>query len=179
MAMGALAHEWRAGSEETRVPRNESAAEEDLAALARRLLGAHPPPDDVIAAYDAALRATWAQLAVLIGDLGAHAVFDRALQIAQADVPAVRAIVLGETAFELHALADDTSEGTGHPPDLALDALCRGCGEVVISLIGAGLYATILRGAARQLSAPSSQTPQRPRGPRSGSDPLDETREQR
>jgi hypothetical protein len=161
------------------VPRNESAAEDELTVLARRLLGAHPTPEDVIAAYDATLRATWAQLAVLIGDMGAHAVFDRALQIAQADVPAARAIVLGETAFDLHALADGTDIDASSAPDLALDALCRGCGEVIISLIGAGLYATILRGAARQLSAPSSQTPQRPNGSRSGSDPLDETREQR
>lgn len=142
----------RMGSEETRVPRNESPGEEELAALARRLLGANPTRGDVVAAYDAALRAMWAQLAVLIGKEGAHAVFDRALQIAQADVPSARAIVLGATALDLHALADATDKDTGPPADLALDALCRGCGEVVISLIGAGLYATILRGAARQLA---------------------------
>lgn len=152
MPIGALAREGQAGSEETRVPRNEPAAEEDLAALARHLLGDHPAPEDVIAAYDAALHATWAQLALLIGDLGAHAVFDRALQIAQADTPPARAIVLGETAFDLHALAAGTGKNTGPRPDLALDALCRGCGEVIISLLGSGLYAAILRGVARQLA---------------------------
>lgn len=178
-ALPAPGREWQAGSEERRVPRNKSAADDDLAVLAHRLLGAHPTPEDVIAAYDAALRATWAQLAVLIGDLGAHAVFDRALQIAQADVLSARAIVLGETAFDFHTLAAGTDIDGSSAPDLALDALCRGCGEVIISLIGAGLYATILRGATRQLSAPSSQTPRQPNGPRSGSDPLDETREQR
>lgn len=152
IAMDTLAREGQAGSEETRVPRNEPAAEEDLAALARRFLGDHPAPEDVIAAYDAALHAIWAQLAILIGDLGARAVFDRALQIAQADTPPARAIVLGETAFDLHALAAGTGKNTGPRPDLALDALCRGCGEVIISLLGSGLYAAILRGVARQLA---------------------------
>jgi len=159
------------GSEETRVPRNESPGEEELAALARRLLGANPTREDVVAAYAAALRATWAQLAMLIGKEGAGAVFDRALQIAQAVVPAARAITVGETAFDLHALTAGTGEGAGgapnapNAPDDALDALCRGCGEVVISLIGAGLYATILRGAARQLGAQAPPAPPAPQAP--------------
>ena len=153
------------------MPRNESPGEEELAALARRLLGANPTRGDVVAAYDAALRAMWAQLAVLIGKEGARAVFDHALQIVQARVPAARTITTGETAFDLHALTTGTGAGAGsaanapNAPDGALDALCRGCGEVVISLIGAGLYATILRGAARQLGAQAPPAPPAPPAP--------------
>jgi hypothetical protein len=153
------------GSEETRVPRNGSPGEEELAALARRLLGPNPTRGDVVAAYDAALRAMWAQLAVLIGEEGARAVFDRALQIAQAHAPAARAITFGETAFDLHALTAGGAPNAPDAPDApdeALDALCRGCGEVVTGLIGPGLYATILRGAARQLGTPAPPAPPAP-----------------
>ncbi|MBI4493921.1 MAG: hypothetical protein HY690_14115 [Chloroflexi bacterium] len=117
------------------------------AAMERMIQQRIPPGaswDGTLTIHEEVLGALWQQLALLMGDRGAHAVFGRAVRVAQQREPLVGQVEVNETGLDFAALRAELSLAEAEARYAAARALVRTVAEVLESLIGEGLLLVLL-----------------------------------